>query len=187
MHLWTIQPVEVAESLVAGHTHVCDPARSELWTEIEDFRQAYTWMCTQLDAHAGTDPSTRPELPIWAWRRWGGEVRRPDRRHSLFRYARKEAIIHCGIPDDQVLLSDFEDWHSVLNGYPHLDESEWLRLGALHQRGLGDDPFDWPLDRTEATWPGVLGDHGGNTQAVFWQLEPTQVLDIHWPRSAPDH
>ena len=63
-------------------------------------------------------------MPIWVWWQWWADRRRPDLRASGFLPKGVRGIrVECRVKEDQVLLSDFELWHYILN-YWYLPKSE---------------------------------------------------------------
>ncbi|MGF7050173.1 hypothetical protein J2T13_004698 [Paenibacillus sp. DS2015] len=86
-----------------------------IWAEIlED----YHWMIKQMKKHLSHYPD---EYPIWLW------TEKPDLRRSGHFYGGTHAVsLEVEILSLQVLLSDFDAWHSVLNdSFLALDEVEW--------------------------------------------------------------
>lgn len=58
--------------------------------------------------------------PVWAWYQWEGVRKRPDMR--THRYGGKKGtpvvLLTIDVPNNMVLLSNFDMWHVVLNnGY----------------------------------------------------------------------
>lgn len=85
----------------------------------EEFKDPYKWMMSQMEKRI--PGYTSGTYPIWVWRR------RVNRNESaLLPKGTKGVILTLEIPDDQLLWSDFETWHSVLSSYPVTDsEDEW--------------------------------------------------------------
>lgn len=71
-------------------------------------------------------PQERINYPVWAWYQWEGKRKRRDIREGG--YAKKgEKIVQLtiDIPDEEVLLSDFDLFHYVLNyWYLPIDERD---------------------------------------------------------------
>lgn len=119
MILWTIQTLEAWKILNRDGGLRADPSR------VEDYwRPAYQWMAAQMRQRLDCQPS-ESSLPIWAWFQWHGEhKRRPDLRSSAHLPKGTRGVrIEFEANETQVLLSDFELWHYVLN-YWYLPESE---------------------------------------------------------------
>ncbi len=189
MRLWMIVPEPTLRALERGRVLVADGRRA-----IRDFRPAYRWMADQMAMRLGPPPRRRA-VPWWAWARWGGSRSgRPDLRCSahLPRGTRGYRLT-IEMPAEEVLLSDFDDWHFVLNGsYLTLDEAEWDAFWA--EMDAAGHSAQWPypepfrtraeatwqrifdLDRTgrDPAWCGTSEDQG--IQATFWQLHADCVL-----------
>lgn len=173
MRLWSLQPREVAERLLAGERFVCDPVLAECYNLDDNFRQAYGWLIGEMEQTIPRPDSV--ELPVWAWYRNYGEQRKPDRRRMLYnRYPREDAILELEVPDGLVLLSDFDSWHAVLNRFPILTEEEWE----------ADPDREFSPEELAVNWRRVF-DCGSKSfvQACLWTIEPEQLLKVHWGSS----
>ncbi|QQZ08494.1 DUF3841 domain-containing protein [Heyndrickxia vini] len=74
----------------------------------EEFKEPYHWMMKQMEKRI--EGYNAIDYPIWLWRT------RVDRNSSgLFPRGTKGVILTLEIPDDQILWSDFNLWHCVLN------------------------------------------------------------------------
>ena len=110
MRLWTIQPVVVYEELqrtgVFRHTEkIPEPF-------YDCFENAFCWLVKYLKAK--DDCPDGIQFPIWAWFRFNGQEKKPDLRHSCYGVrGEKMVCLEIEIPDDKVLLSDFDLWHFV--------------------------------------------------------------------------
>ncbi|KWX73525.1 DUF3841 domain-containing protein [Paenibacillus jilunlii] len=78
----------------------------------------YHWMMSQMKKRI---PNYLGEFPIWLW------TEKPDlRRSGHFNGGTHAVSLEVEIPSEQVLLSDFDAWHCVLNdSFLALDEAEW--------------------------------------------------------------
>lgn len=94
----------------------------------EDFEESYSWMMEQMSKRL---PRYRGERPIWLW------LEKPDMRQSLHAET-NSAIVRLTIQleEEDVLVSDFEDWHFVLNNsylaYSEAEYEEYKRGEAKH-------------------------------------------------------
>jgi hypothetical protein len=118
--LWTIQTEDSWRQLEAGG--VLRANRKNV--PEEHSLLAYAWMVEQMKTRIGPPPAP-PCFPVWAWYQWQGEKRRkPDLRASGHLERGKRGVrIEFEVPDESVLLSDFELWHFALN-YWYLPESD---------------------------------------------------------------
>lgn len=127
MTIWTIQTQAAVQQLLQTgrlkgdwrRIHRCD-------------KPAYRWMAHQL-SNRTTSPEFRSDVaPIWAWYSYFGGMSgaKPDLRKSWhLPRGTSGARIELDVPNDIVLLSQFEMWNSVLmNQYVFLSRQEKNRL-----------------------------------------------------------
>ena len=141
------------------------------------FRPAYHWMAGQMAARIGP-PTGRSRYPVWGW------VEKPDLRESGHLPAGDKGYrLTVEIPEERMLLSDFDMWHFVLNGdYLPVSEADEVRFEAS-QRKLGGRARRAEI---EASWPRIFEldgerdrDWWGESprlQATFWHVERSEVL-----------
>lgn len=78
-----------------------------------EFATAYGWMIDQMNRRLATPT---PSTPVWLWARTS--------RRSLWADVQAggdhdEVLMQVTVPRGDVLLSDFDGWHNVLNGGLH--------------------------------------------------------------------
>ena len=80
-----------------------------------DFKDKYDWMAEKM-LEKGI---TRKRIyPVWAWYTYDGKRKKPDLRCSgLLPRGTKGVCIEFEACESEVLLSNFEQWHSVLNNW----------------------------------------------------------------------
>jgi hypothetical protein len=116
VRLWTIQHRDAWDVAQACGVLVADPTRAD-----PDFDHAYSWMRRQMRARL---PHYRGGGLVWAWYQ-----PRPDLRHSdLLARGSPGVRIEFFAPSEEVLLSDFDGWHAVLNGFFLGSSEEWEAL-----------------------------------------------------------
>lgn len=117
------------------------------WERVDpDFARAYRWMVAQMAAR-GLDTGGNP--PFWAWHSYGRWGKRVDLR--TFYQIKPVLRLTLEVPDQLVLLNDYEFWHDVLgNSHISTSEAEYDRLEVLEDSGK--------LDQTvkEATWQRIF-------------------------------
>ena len=125
--LWTIQPLSVWIELNNKGHYICDEKYIDPY-----FKKAYNWLVSQMEYRIGERPKG-VTYPIWAWHTMNWKHKKPDLRESGYgEKGTKCVCMEIEVPDNEVLLSDFDAWHSVLNdGYfeNSKSEEEW---GILH-------------------------------------------------------
>ena len=182
--MWTNQPYCVYQQLKRDGIFNCDPHKSILLEEV-NFQNAYQWMINQMKSKIG-DPPKNVKVPIWAWYRSKGYQHcRPD-----FRWAQDyedEVCMEIDIPEEQVLLSEFEEWHFVLsNSYlaPATSHEEYQRLNnwfesltPKKQQRVKEKSWQQIFDitiRRQDEWKM----NGEIVQGCFWQLKIDQVRKV---------
>jgi hypothetical protein len=96
---------------------------------------AYRWMVGAMERR-GVVTGGRP--PVWAWHSFDPpRRRRPDLRCSgLLPRGTRGVRVGVEAPDSLVVLSGFDAWHAVLNGwYLSWSEAEDDRIERLKRRG----------------------------------------------------
>ena len=125
MRLYTIQPVSIYETLRRAGTFLSEPWKDpEEWicTDAPAIKLAYDWLCNEM-VERGLSRPAPSVYPIWGWYRYMGEEKpKPDLRHRAYKNCRpdeQQVLLTLDVPDDDVLLHDYEAWHYPLN-YFHL-------------------------------------------------------------------
>ncbi len=113
--LWTLQPVEVYGSIMKDGAYRCKPELSECLTEM-NFYDAYDWLVEQMKEKIGQPPQN-VKYPVWAWHTTYGKHKKSDLRQMDFRSKEPMVCLEIEKSDDQVLLSDEENWHFVFSNW----------------------------------------------------------------------
>lgn len=189
MILWTIQPIEVWDELNKKGYFVCNPEKADYISDKDwNFKKSYDWLVMQMCQKIGGPPKG-VSYPIWAWHTRDWQHKKPDLRNvGLGNKGEKSVCLEIEIPDNQVLLSDFDAWHFVLNDW-YFDnsnsEEEWDRL---HKK-FDKLSFDKQKIVKENSWQKVFDirpyknewfQRGRYIQATFWVLYLSQVKDVRF-------
>ena len=187
MILWTIQDMTAWQRLQQSGVLRADGRRVPKY-----FRDAYRWMSEQMRLRLLPHPA---RFPLWGWYRWEGTERcRPDLRAGGH-LARGEAGVRIEIklPDDMVLLSDFQAWHCVLNRcLLSLNEHEFEAFHAELESKGADGPWPHPEPfhtQVVSSWERIFDLGGGDVewrgpvsrrsvQATFWELTLHQIRRV---------
>ena len=183
MTLWTMQPVSVYEEIKEHGVYRADAKK----ITTPEFLKAYDWLCDKL---AEKCPRLcNVQYPVWAWYKFNGKHKKPDLRHSCYGvHGQEMAAMEVEVPDDQVLLSDFELWHSVLNkAYLAMTESEYsefyetiaLRTNTENQmvkEKSWNNIFNIPDEPYEDDWIR----YGAYVQAIFWELKAEYIKHVQF-------
>lgn len=189
MVLWTIQSIGAWKKLQRCGVLCVDPRYAD-----KDMRPAYEWMAAQMQKRLASKPANS-FLPIWAWLQWEGErKRRPDLRcGGHLAKGSPGVLIEFEADETNVLLSDFDLWHYVLNyWYLPATEAEGKAFDA-EMKKIGLDYFATkPLpnlkyhQRIEKSWMRIfdlswssegISDQrkAKSIQAVLWELRKEKV------------
>lgn len=181
MFLSTMQPIAVWEDLQRTGIYRADEAKMEM---LPDFKRAYIWMVREMEARIGHRPDG-VTWPVWAWYKHCNRIGRLDlRRQENWEYE-PMVCIEVDIPDSQVLLSDFDAWHCVLNnGVCAETEAEFDALYEVIDEATPEEAqrmkeATWPrvfdlTQPTDVSWRGTID----SIQATFWELRLEQVLSV---------
>ena len=194
MRLWTIQGIDIYKQLIRdGITYCTKPS----WGDSPEFMYAYHWMAEQMRKRIGEPPIEVIEFPMWAWYQYQSSKKKKPLRSPLDVQEGLSAYMEIEIPDDQVLLSSFTNWHSALNQWP-LDN--WKRIEKkmnLLEKEAGKRLYfnDYPLDvqkEIEKSWETIFDlDRRDNVvgrthkrncciQATFWALKLENVISVEF-------
>ncbi len=187
MTLWTIQPLEIWNITQETGVYRCDPAKSSM----PEFEESYQWMICQMEQRIGPRPAG-VQYPVWAWYMKNCKRKRPDLRSERWGNGpenKDRVCIELEIPDDQVLLSDFDEWIIVLNdGLISDTEEEYRQLKAYYDKLSPEDQKTFKhrnWERVLNTTP--LKSHwttrGEWIQATFWELRKEMIQDARFFRT----
>ena len=187
MILWTLQPAEIFDLLQKEGIYRCDPRQID-----PDFAEAYDWLVKQMKKRIG-DPPAGTEYPVWAWHTQNWKHRKPDLRAERWccgSGGELYACIEIEIPDESVLLSDFDNWHCVLNRYLVSETEEEDREQDAFYESL---PENEKTEYMERNWERIFDiapfendwtSRGKWVQAVFWELKKEQIRKVRFFRTA---
>ena len=110
---WTIHPLEAWRHFQRQGFIVGDPKYI-----CEDFIEPYHWMMEQMKKRL---PDYQGEYPVWVW------PVKPDLDQPGHLPEGTEGVcLELELDDKNVLLSDFDAWHCVLNNWPlELEDDEF--------------------------------------------------------------
>ena len=111
MHLFTEQPLVVWQIIKDNHCYHPDPNNLDVMEHLDqDFADAYDWLIKQFNQRI--PKPNQATIPIWWWLDNG--VKTKEFQEDIPPKPVK-VIIEANYPNNQLLLSDFEKWHYVLN------------------------------------------------------------------------
>lgn len=154
-----------------GEPYVCNPDLSD-FRDDRGFQAAYNWLFATM---ALKIPKPEGVLhPAWAWYKNYDGFTKPDRRKSLFRgYDKLDVTLELEVPEEKVLLTDFDDWHYVISNWAIISEEDFLT----------DEDKVYTQDEKFATWEKIFAvEEKGFIQACIWQILPEYIVKIHKTR-----
>lgn len=197
MKLWTIQPLEWYENLSKNGVIYADPMHINYLKE-KSFMNAYDWLITEMELKLGKRPVANC-YPIWAWYQWqDSQKREPDLRFGgLGNKGERSVILEIEKDERQVLLSDHELWHAVLNEWCIVDNELEDKLfdQALAFAGVDfGDKDAYPTELRQqmiASWQKIFdmnyySEYSSHPfdkksiQATFWSLSIDEVCDVRF-------
>jgi hypothetical protein len=176
--LWTVRHRDEFYKLIRDGVLRADAERVD-----KDFRSAYEWMGEQLAKKV--PPPSGCTYPLWAWWRWQGRQRpMPDLRSGAHLPKGTPGVrIEFKINLSDVLLSDFDAWHAVLNRHYYApDEADYNKY--LKKISGKDDSKINKIN--EQSWEKIFVynlqdiDNLSSVQAVFWELYSSQIVDVKY-------
>ena len=151
----------------------------------DELLYAYDWLSEQMKIRIGAPP-TGVRYPIWAWYQWEGKRKRRDMRCSGYAPRGTSLVqIEFELSRDDILLSDFDDWHFVLNDqYLPISEEDKndfenkLRENDVCAKAAVRESWKriFELERYVRDWSYPL--EKKSIQATFWELRSEQVRDV---------
>jgi hypothetical protein len=177
MRLWTIQPAFLYGQIKQTGFYHCDANNPEVALE-HYFDDAYDWLAEQMKKRIGNPPAG-VKYPVWAWHTWKGTCKRPDLRYSG--HAKRGTpcvLLEIEIPDEQVVLTDFDTWHFVLNKWYYCDteeESDYFETIPKEKQAILMKQ-SWLKVFDVAPFNNKWIRRGESIQATFWELRFEHIV-----------
>lgn len=181
MKLYSIQPVEVAKLLKEGKTFICDPEKSGFSVEL---KEAYAWIVIQMEKRFPKPSNV--VFPIWAWHTYDWKRKLNLEEGGFGIPGTKYACLELEVPDEQVLLSDFDNWHAVLNGYYLADGKNKIEWEENH-KWFDSLPLSKKKIIMKKSWEKIFNVtpinsdwiiNGQYIQATFWEIKPEYLRNV---------
>lgn len=193
MIVWTIQTVDVYEKLLKEKVLYTNINLSSLY-HMEDigvadnpFQKGYDWLAKRMEEKIG-----RPEkatYPWWAWYKREMKHQRPDLREAGYGNRGEQLVcIELDIPDDEVVLSDFDLWWFCISDCWVSDatsDKEWDERDAWFDSLSKEEQERLKLQSWETIFDTNLDirpwhERGKWVQATFWELRLSDVRDVKY-------
>lgn len=180
MRVWSCQPEEALGTLLETGSYRTDPEKACLE---EPFKRAYRWLVREMEKRIGERPDG-VTYPIWAFAVCEGKRQAPD-LDGFAASGTKMVLMELEVPDKELVLSDFDTWHYVLNDWYYFrcrSREEWDRkdkefdaLPPQVQRQKKTASWQAVFD-TELRDNGEYDINGFQVQATFWEIKKEQLI-----------
>lgn len=161
------------------------------------FVHAYHWMANQMRKRIGEPPIQNIEYPLWAWYQYNSAKSNKPPKSVNDVPEGVSAYMEIEIPDKDVLLSEFSNWHAVLNECPL---SNWKKIDKKTDKldkeaGRRLTFHEYPIaiqKEIEDSWEAIFDlerrdkdvgrKHKSNRsiQATFWVLKPENIVSVEF-------
>jgi len=159
MILWTIQTKVAYEEMLRTGILRANP----MYIVDESFIAPYKWMAKQMKKRIGFPPAG-VTLPVWAWYQWEGKRKRLDMRtHGIWcDKGTPIVLLTIDVPEEYVLLSNFDGWHMVLNEANLSDDVEQESWNEIFNCTYSSE------DNSDSTCSSI--------QATLWEVKAEWVV-----------
>lgn len=178
MRLWTLQPYRVYELIQNEGVYRCDINKSS-FVEMEEFMNAYEWIINQMKKRIGNPPKG-VKYPVWAWYLYKGKNKRPSTRRSGLKVTEKSVLLEIEIPASEVLLTDFCNWHCLLNDcacYYATSDEDFEKEDEFYESLSEEEQRLYKI----RSWEQIICTPEvslNRVQATFWELKASQIKNV---------
>lgn len=175
MVLWTVQSVEVYKEILQKGCYTCKKSNTNI---DKDFMNSYGYISEQMRCIIGSE-NTEELYPIWAWYKWDGKNKQPNLKHMGYSGNKKEYVLLQIEKDDRdVLLSDFDLWHYVLNNEYYIEETNentYDEKMAKYERLSEEEKQREKVN----SWNSIFHiEKSEYIQAAFWRLNIKDIKKV---------
>lgn len=163
MRVWTILNQEQYDYLLENSEYIADPKQAM-------FPEAYKWLSKKME-----EIIKKPQevtYPTWVWYK-SGKSYKPDLRFSG--YAERGTIcylLELEVNADEILLSDFDYWHFVLNKWKIANEEEKITMEESWNRIFD---LNFCLEEDEEYY---LNKDLKMIQGNIWKIKTEQIKSV---------
>ena len=183
MILYTVQPEIIYKQILENGIFTCNELKS-FASDSEKIKNAYDWIVEKMDKKI-----EHPEnivYPIWGWYKRNNNLEYPDINElsNEFRSKTKQYLLELEIPDDQVLLSDYNKWEAVLNdAYFHYEEKDedWDIEDERYKNLSPEEKIKVKVE----SWDQIFDvDDAPFVQATFWAINRNMIKSVQEIKNA---
>jgi len=178
--LWSIQAEESWHQAIRSGVFLADPKYIDSF-----FLQPYSWMEKEMIKRIGPPPEGIIH-PVWAWYNYGDFSKKPDLRKSGHLEKGKKGVrLTIEIDSSQVLLTDFENWHIILNTG---DQGSIEKESTILENDfipIEEVEFPWEVQGNNVVmkWDKIIEEPGSKlpyVQATMWEVSLDQVKKVEY-------
>lgn len=182
MILWTIQPKKIYDEIMRTGRYRCDFNKSHMTA----WKYQYDWLVQEMKSRIGKPPKG-VTYPVWAWYMWESRRKKPDLRREKWENGTKGDRFVCmeiDIPENRLLLSDFDLWSIILlNSLISESEEEYRKLKAVYDSLPEKDrrtfrEQNWKKAFNITPYENDWICRGSSIQATFWELRREDINSI---------
>ncbi len=185
MKLWTLQPLSIMEEIQQNGSYRCRKDLSFNLSKRDSLDAQYHWLMERMEQRIGRAPEG-VAYPVWAWHTWEGKRQCPEPDSAAFlRRTEDKVLLTLEIPEEDVVLTDFDSWQCVLNGSYLSNETDPEKLDQLEEfiDSLDDDQLEQEIEKS---WEHVFeilaspdpdSERGRFVQATFWEIRKEYVIN----------
>lgn len=184
MILWTIQPESLYHSILKSGSYICDPQQFGM----PEFKEMYDWLVIQMKERIG-EPPEGVTYPVWAWHTQKSKRQKPDLRSERWSngYAGDKLVcMEIEVPDEQVLLSDFDLWSLILlNALITETEEEEQELDKIYKALSPEEQLKMKYENWKRVFDvtpleNMWMRRGSWIQATFWILTKDMIKKVRY-------
>lgn len=182
MTLWTIQPEDVYFSILKMGQYICDPQQIGM----PEFTEMYDWLAARMRERIG-EPPNGVIYPVWAWHTQRSRRQKPDLRLERWTYGcegEKFVCLEIEVPDEQVLLSDFDLWSIILlDDLITETEEEDNEFDKIYKSLIPDKKLEmkyenWKRVFDVTPFKNAWMRRGSWIQATFWVIRKDMIKKV---------
>ena len=186
MILWTFQEEEIYQSILETGKYICDPEKSTMLDL--DIKPGYDWLVMQMKERVGNPPEG-VTYPVWAWYAQKSQHQKPDLRTERWCYGNggeKYVCLEIEVPDEQVLLSDFDLWGLILlDALISETEAEDTEFEKIYEALSPEKQFEMKYENWKRVFDVSPLDNewirrGEWIQATFWVLTKDMIRKVRY-------
>lgn len=187
MRLWSVQTENVYNTVMKTGYCIVDERKAECLYDNdgkldESFKRSYDWLVDRMTEKIGKPDNV--VLPWWAY--YKSEGIRDLKLENLNYYGtpgKEYILLELEVPDEEVVLSDLDAWHFVLNNWwldGSLSEEEWEKnnrwietLKPDERQKVKNESWNriFDIEPFENDWMAK----GQSVQATFWILKKEYI------------